>query len=92
MPRFFCFFAILGALGREFTESANTEARNFMRAGVGGTGPMSQHEGFDRPRGTCRMSGYNSLSRACTALVYSAWTFMARLSMGLMESVLAIEK
>ena len=28
--------------------------RNSMRAGVGGTGPVSQNEGFDRPLGTSR--------------------------------------
>ena len=43
-----------GALGREFTESDNTKASNFMRAGVGGTGPVSHNEGFDRSLGTCR--------------------------------------
>ena len=43
-----------GAPGREFTESANTKASNFMRAGVGGTGPVSHNEGFDRSLGTCR--------------------------------------
>ena len=43
-----------GALGREFTESANTKARNSIRAGVGGTGPVSHNEGFDRSLRTCR--------------------------------------
>jgi len=42
-----------GALGR-FTESANTKAGNFMRAGVGSTEPVSHNEGFDRYLGNCR--------------------------------------
>ena len=94
MPRFFCFFAILGALGREFTESANTKARNSIRAGMGGIEPVSHIEGFNRSLGTCRgvwVVLYSS-SRACAALVYSSWTYRARLSLGLLESVSAIEK
>jgi len=43
-----------GAPGREFTEGANTKARNAMCAGVGSTGPVSRSESFDRPLGTCR--------------------------------------
>ena len=41
-------------LGWEFTESANTKASNFMRAGVGGTGPVSSSGGFGRALRICQ--------------------------------------
>ena len=41
--------AQFGALGQEFTESANTKANNFMRTGLSGTGPVSHNEGSIGP-------------------------------------------
>ena len=58
-----------------------------MCAGVGGTGPVSI--GLLEPAG---VPGWHSSSRACAALVYSSWTLRARLSMGSMEFMSAIEK
>ena len=81
-----------GALSREFTGSASTKASSFVRAGVGGTWPVSHDGGSDRYLKTFRDVRVVPLVEGLRSLGVFTMTLRARLPMGLMEAVSAIGK